>query len=144
MADRLKGQEVEVVTLVNGLPQDSLTLAQSLEFTFKTELLQEGYLGETTDRYDTIYKGVSGKVQYHLDDPDFFGVIAQIINKARRRTPGVRFNIKNTLNFPNGRRARILHKDVSFGPLPINTGSRSAYTQFSNDFACSDSFVLPL
>lgn len=144
MAQRIKGQEVEIVMLVNGEPKDNFALARSLEFAFKTELLQEGYLGETTDRYDTIYKGIRGKLEFHLDRPDVFDVIRGIVNKARRREPGTIFNIKATLNFPNGRRARTVIRDAEFGELPINFGSRADYGTFSLEFGASDAQVLPL
>lgn len=144
MGQRLKGQEVELVLLQDGAPQDTLAFAQSMEMTFKTETLQEGYLGETTDRYDTIYKGISGKVKYHYDNPAFLRITLDIINKARRRTPGTRFNFKATMNFPGGQRARIVIRDIEFGPLPIGFGSRSDYGTYDLDFSASDAQVLPL
>jgi hypothetical protein len=144
MAQRVKGQEIEVVMLQDGAPVDNLTLARSLELSFKTELLQEGYLGETTDRYDTIFKGIKGKLAFHLDSPGAFKVVQSIIDKARRRTPGTRFNIKATLNFPSGRRARVVVRDAEFGELPFNTGSRADYTGFDIEFGASEAQVLAL
>lgn len=144
MAQRVKGQEVEIIVLVNGLPQDSLTFCKSTNFAWKTEILQEGYLGETTDRYDTIFKGVSGKAEFHMDSPAAFDLIREIVDKARRRGPAnnTRINIKNTVNFPSGRRARVIIKDVSFGELPIGFGSRADYGTFSLDFAASEGAIL--
>lgn len=144
MSQRIKGQEVDIIMLVDGQPRDNFSLARSLELTFKTEMLQEGYLGETTDRYDTIYKGVGGKVQFHLDNPEVFNIIRFIVNKARRREPGTQFNIKATLNFPNGQRARVVVRDAEFGELPISFGSRSDYGEFSLDFGSSEAQILPL
>ena len=144
MAQRIKGQEVELVMLQDGSPQDNLTFGQSLEFTFKTETLQEGYLGETTDRYDTIFKGINGKIKFHYDNPTFLRIINDIIAKARRRTPGTRFNVKSTMNFPSGTRARVIIRDIEFGNLPVGFASRSDYGTFDLDFSASDAQVLPL
>lgn len=144
MAQRIKGQEVEVVILQDGLPQDNLTFARSIELTFKTDMLQEGYLGETTDRYDTIFKGVSGRLEFHFDSATPVAIVNSIVDKARRRVPGTRFNIKAVLNFPSGRRARVVVRDVEFGELPIKFGGRADYGTFNLDFGASEAQVLPL
>lgn len=144
MAQRIKGQEVEIVLLVDGDARTNLTFARSLEFAFKTEMLQEAYLGDTTDRYDTIFKGIRGRIEFHLDNAELFNVIRFIVDKARRREPGTRFNIKATLNFPNGQRARTIISDAEFGELPINFGSRADYGTFQLDFGASEARVLPV
>lgn len=144
MGQRVKGQEVEISVTVDGAVQETLNLARSIELEWKTETLQEGYMGETTDRYDTIYKGLSGKIEFHFDTAAPFNMIQKIVNKARRREPGTRINIKATVNFPGGERAKILVKDAEFGPLPINFGSRADYGTFSLSFAASDGQMLPV
>lgn len=144
MGQRIKGQEVEVSLLIDGEPQETLQFARSLEFRFMTQRKEEGYLGETTNRFDTIFNGVQGKVDYHHDRPVPFNVIRAIVNKARRREPGTQFNLRGTLNYPNGQRARVVFRDVEFGELPITASSRQDYVGFSLDFACSEAQVLPL
>ena len=144
MAQRIKGQEVEIVLLEDGSPKENFTLARSIDINFKTEMIQEGYLGETTDRYDTIFKGVGGRIEFHLDSPEVFNIIGSIVDKARRREPGTRFNLKSTLNFPNGQRARVVITDIEFGELPIGFGSRSDYGTFSLEYGASEAQVLPL
>lgn len=144
MAQRIKGQEVEVIVLIDGEPQDNFRFARSLDFTFMTERTEEGYLGETTNRFDTIFNGVSGKTEHHHDNPTPFIVTQAIVNKARRRTPGTTINLRATLNYPNGQRARVVFRDVEFGELPFSFGSRSDFGTFSLDFACSEAQILPL
>lgn len=144
MSQRIKGQEVEVVVIVDGNPQDTLSAIRSASISFKTEIKQEGYLGETTDRYDEVFKGCKGDIEFHYDSPAVFDLITAIVNRARRRAPGVKVNIKMTLNFPSGRRARVTLRDVAFGDLPLSFGSRSDYGSFKLDYACSDGQVLPL
>jgi hypothetical protein len=144
MAQRIKGQEVEIIMLVDGAPRENLAFAKSLDFTFLTERKTEGYLGETTNRFDTIFNGVEGKTQHHFDNPEPFNIIRLIINKARRREPGTQFNMRSTLNFPRGQRARLIFRDVEFGALPIGFSSRSDYGSFALDFGCSEAQVLPV
>jgi hypothetical protein len=143
MAQRIKGQEVEIVVLQDGAPQDSLTCCRSVELTFKTELIEESYLGEKTNRYDSIFKGVSGKLEFHIETPEIFNVVQAIVDKAQRRTPGMRLNIKTTLNFPSGRKAKVLVADIEVGEMPINFGSRSDYGSFSLPFGASNGKFLP-
>ena len=139
---RIKGQEVELILMENGSPAQNFSFIRSTELTWQTELIQEGYLNETTDRYDTIFKGVKGKAEMHFDSPDILTLIQRVVERARNRVAGTQWNVKQTLNFPNGRRARILAKDIFFGPFPLNFGSRAAYGAVSIDFACSNAYSL--
>lgn len=143
MTQRIKGQEVEFVTVVNGQPQSNLTLARSIEFAWKTDILQEGYLGETTDRYDSVFRGIRGRVEFHFNNFSPFSLVQQLVDKARRREAGTRVNLKSTLSFPSGVRARVLFRDVEFGELPFNFGSRSDYGTFQIEWGASDGQVLP-
>ena len=143
MAQRIKGQEVEIVMLVDGAPRENLTYAKSIDINWQTERTQEGYLGETTDRYDTVFKGVQGSIEFNFDSVEVFNMISMIVDKARRREPGTRFNIKAALNFPNGSKALIVIQDAEFGELPISFGSRSDYGTFSIDYGASEASIIP-
>jgi len=139
---RIKGQEIEVLVVVNGAPKSNLTSVRSFEVTMNTEIMSEGYLGETTERKDSIFKGVSGKIEMHFDNQEIIKVYQAIVDKARRRTPGVKINIKATLNFPGGQRPRVLISDVEFGALPLGFGSRSDYGTATLDFEASNIAVM--
>lgn len=139
---RIKGQEVEIIIIAGGQPQTTITTVRDFEMTFQTEVLREGYLNETTDRRDTIFRGIKGKMMLHLENSDIFNLIQVIIDKARRRTPGVTINIKATLNFPNGDRPRVLVPDCEFGELPLNVGSRSDYVSQSIDFESAEMTII--
>lgn len=138
MAQRIKGQETEVMIVDNGIPQVTLTDVRSFELAAKTEMLEEGYLGETTDRYDEVYKGVRGRLELHFETQDIFQFFQDIIDRARRRQPGTQINIKTTLNFPNGQRPLALISNAFFGELPINFPSRSDYGAVTLDFQAAD------
>jgi hypothetical protein len=143
MGQRVKGQEVEIVVLENGEPRENLTFARSVDLRFKTELKEEGYLGETTNRYDSIFNGVGGSLEFHFDSPEPFNIIRSLVNKARRRDGQTTINIKCTINFPSGRRARCVVRDAEFGELPVSFGSRSDYGTFRLEFGASEAQVLP-
>lgn len=142
MAQRIKGQEVEVLLVVNGEPQGALFDIKSFELAFQQEILTEGYIGETTDRRDSIFKGVSGRFEAHVENESFLQFFTALIDKARRRVPGTQINIKVTLNFPNGDRPRILIPDAEFGELPLNFGGRSDYGAVSITFEAAEASIL--
>lgn len=127
MAQRIKGQEVQAILIVDGQPQATITAIKSFEMAYQLEIKKEGYLGETTDRRDSIFNGISGSMEAHLETKDVFTLFQSIVDKARRRTPGTTINVKATLNFPNGDRVRVIIPNCEFGELPVNFGSRADY-----------------
>lgn len=131
MAQRIKGQEVEVLLVADGAPVDSLTDVRSFDVTFQLEILTEGYLGETTNRRDEVFNGISGSMELHFEDPGVFEFISAVVDRAQRRTPGVRVNIKATLAFPNGQRTRVIIQNAFFGDIPLSFGGRSEYGTLS-------------
>jgi hypothetical protein len=56
-----------------------------------------------------------------------FNLVEQVIQRAQRRTAGVRINTKATLSFPNGLRKRIITPDIFFGDIPITFADRTSY-----------------
>lgn len=138
MAQRIKGQETEVIMIVNGVAQSTITDVRSFELTFQLAISSEGYLGETTNRKDSIFNGCQGSIELHFENDDVLDLFKSIVDKARRRTPGTRINIKTTLNFPNGDRRRIILSEAEFGDLRMAFGSRSDFGTISMPFECSD------
>lgn len=142
MGQRIKGQEVSVLAIVNGNVQAALTDVRSCEFAAQMEILREGYLGETTDRRDDIYRGVRGRMEIHFESSDVFAFWRTVIDRARRQVAGVRINIKATLNFPDGDRPILVLQDVYFGELPMTFGSRSDFGTASLEFEAQDFTVV--
>lgn len=138
MAQRIKGQEVELLLVENNVPQTTISDIKSFEMTAQLEILKEGYLGETTDRRDSVYRGYHGKMEVHFETRDILDFARRVIDKARRRTPGSRINCKVTFVFPDGDRVRILLKDLSFGEIPINFASRTDFGTITLDFEGED------
>ena len=124
---RIKGQEVEILLVVNGEIQSALTDIQSFEFNQELETTEEGYLGEKGNRYDEFYKGYSGSVSLHNHSPDLFTFFDFVKDRAQRREPGTIVNIKATLNYPSGERQRVLLQDAFFDTMGLSFGSRSEY-----------------
>lgn len=138
MAQRIKGQEIVLSVLVNGTEQVSLTDVKSFSITPNFDILEEGYLGETHNRYDEIYKGIGVELEVHTEDEGVFAFLEAVKDRAQRRTPGTTINIMATLNYPNGQRPRIVLYNVFFADMPFNIGSRSDYASFKLSGKCSE------
>lgn len=139
IGQRVKGQETEIVIVTDGQPRLNIANIKSHSITWKFDKLEEGYLGETSDRYDMLFKGIDGKLTIHTNDPDIFTFIEQVKAKAQSRVPGTRFSIRTVINYPStGRRVRILVQDVSFGDIPLDIAGRGEYVKFDLDYSASD------
>lgn len=143
MADqRIKGQEIEILLIVGGVVQDTITDIRSFEVAAKLAMTEEGYLGEKTNRYDEVFNGMRGRIELHFENKDVFDLLTSIVDRAKRRTPGTKINVKATLNFPNGDRPRFLISDVSFGEIPFNFAGRSEYGTMGLEFQAEDFDVI--
>lgn len=129
MADqRIKGLDSEIQVVVDGVVQASLTEITNFEVQEGFELKEEGYIGEKSNRYDEVYKGVTASLELHHHDPGWWTLVQAVKARAQRRTPGTQINIKATLNYPNGRRQRIMIPNVFIdGDLGMAFASRTDY-----------------
>jgi hypothetical protein len=142
MAQRIKGQEVEVIIMVDGQAKTNITTIKNFDFTFQLETTSEGYLGEKTERKDSVFKGIAGKMELHIENQDIFDLVKAAVDKATRRTPGTRINIKATLNFPNGQRPKVIIPDVELGEFPFSFGSRTDYLSVTVNYVAAEAQVI--
>lgn len=137
---RSKGQDVRVTLTSPAGTVDVINESgvKSADIAFKMKILDEGYLGEATNRKDDIFEGVSGNIEAHLAKSAYFALVEQVIARAQRRSPaeGV-FNMMMSINYGTGQRSRIIVEDVSFGELPVNIGGRDEYVTVRIQFEAS-------
>jgi len=142
MAQRILGQNTSVIIVVDSAPQTEINSIRSFSFNYELELKDEGYLGETSNRKDSVFKGIKFDMEMHLANNAAFQLIKTAIDKAQRRTPGVRINVKTSFTWPNGDRAVVAFNDVEFGPFPVNTNSRTDYVTLKIEGACSEAVAI--
>lgn len=142
MADRVMGRDVEVLIINGREPVIAVTDIKSAEVTLKLELKSEGYLGQKTNKSDEVYDGVDGKLSIHSGDALVFALLASILDRARRRAPGLKFNVKVTLNYPSGATPRIIIPDVHWGAIPINAAGKNDYVSMDLPFAAEDAKII--
>jgi hypothetical protein len=138
-AQRIKGQEVQILVIRAGSLEDTLTDIQSFNLEVQLRTLVQGYLGEKNNRKDDIYDGVKFDMELNIHTEDYFTFLGAILDRARRNTPDVQFNITGVFSFPNGQTPTLLLPDVHFGAQPITIGSRGDYVKIKlegegNDF----------
>jgi hypothetical protein len=139
-AQRIKGQEVQILIIRDGALEDTLTDIQNFNLEVQVELKVAGYLGEKNNRKDDIYNGVKFDMELHLHTQDWFTFMNALLDRSRRNTPDVVFNITAVLSYPNGDTPTVLIPDVHFGALPHNISSRGDYVKVklegeANDFS---------
>jgi hypothetical protein len=108
---------------------------KSFEVQFEIDIMTEGYVGEFTDRRDDMFKGISGNIEFHIENGAPFDLIQAIVDRAQRR-PGanVQFNAQAVLRYPTGLRKKILLNDIYFSSIPLTIGSRSDYITYKVSF----------
>lgn len=135
---RLRGQEVSVQVVKDGALLADITDVKSFEVEFQLEVMSEGYIGEFTDRRDDIFKGVTGKVEFHIENGAPFDLVNAIVQRAQRRVPGTQFNVQSTVRLANGQRKRLVINDLFFGAVPFNVSSRTDYVTYSLSFEAGE------
>lgn len=138
MDQRLKGQEVEIRYVRDGNIDDAFKAIASFDDALKFDLKVQGYLGETTERHDEVYNGVSGSCKMHVQSKLWMTFQQAIKDRARRVTPGTVINIVRTDFYPNGESATRIYPDVHFGEMPSSVPSRQEYVEVSFTFGCDD------
>lgn len=135
---RLRGQEVEVRILRDGVPEATITSIASFEETFKLEKKEDGFLGEVTNRYDHIFNGIDGKLEFQVNSNDWMLFQNAIKLQAQRKQPGTVINMIRTDYYASGQTSIITYGDCKFGPQPTSVAGRGEFVKVSLDFSASD------
>lgn len=139
MSNRIKGQEVFLAVLVDGIQQTIVRDVRNFELTPKFTKLEEQYLGQTSKQYDELFDGVDFKMDLHFEDAGVITFIEAVKARAQNQTPGVTININAKLNFPNSSiKPVIILQNCFFENMPIEFGSRSEYGQFTLSGSCEN------
>jgi hypothetical protein len=127
---RLKGQECAISITVGGALQTQIDTIQSAEIEFELDLLEEGYLGEFSDRVDSVFKLMRVSITCHLTNEDYFTLADAIVARAQRRAGGApQIDLIGTFAFANGDLPSILVPDIYFESIPINIGGRDEFVE---------------
>jgi len=136
---RVKGQETILTIIKDGELQARIDSISDTETTFMLESLEEEYLGETSARYDAIFKGMRIRISGHMTNRQVIDFADTVVAKAQRRAGGAnRIDMATTFIFPNGDLVTVNLPDLNFAEVPVNTGGRSDYVQFQLEAMTGD------
>lgn len=138
MAERIKGQEVVARFIKGGQVIEEITDIQDIEIEFQMDLLSEGYLGETTDRKDDVFRGVRGRFTIHTEDAKVLNFINDVVERARRKQPMFQVDLMAVFQYPSGQAPKILLPDCRFSAIPFGFASRTAYGTLSYEFETAE------
>ena len=138
MAQRIRGQDVEVYFVGGNVTIPPLTDIRSFDITPKFHKLEEEYLGETNKRYDELFDGVDFNMEMHIEDAGVVDFISLIRQRAVDRTSKTKIYINANLKFASGSTKRIVLNDCFFENVPLTIGGRSDYVSFKISGSCSD------
>jgi len=135
---RVRGQEVSVQVVQDGKIVAELNDVKSFDVEFQLDVMTEGYLGEFTDRRDDMFKGISGKIEFHIENNAPFDFINAVVQRSQSRVKGTQFNVQSTVNLPNGQVKRLLVNDIFFSSIPVNVSGRSDYVTYSLPYEAAE------
>jgi hypothetical protein len=135
---RVRGQEVSVQVVQDGKIVAELNDVKSFDVEFQMDVMKEGYLGEFTDRRDDMFKGISGKIEFHIENNAPFDFINAVVQRSQSRVKGTQFNVQSTVNLPNGQVKRLLVNDIFFSSIPVNVSGRSDYVTYSLPYEAAE------
>lgn len=129
---RIKGQETILTIVKDGELQARIDAVTETEITLMLETTEEGYLGETSNRYDTLFKGCKIRSSGHMANRQIIDFANDIVRKAQRRSGGaIRIDMSTTFVFPNGDLVTVAFSGLEFGEIPFNVGGRGEYVTWS-------------
>jgi hypothetical protein len=138
MALRPRGEEVFVNIVRSGVLENTFTAISSFHGETTLEIIEKGYLGEKSNRHDSIYNGSKGSIEMDLQTQDWYTFLDAVKARAKMETPDIQISISKTILFPNGDTPTITYVDVQFGPIPEDTGARNNYVKVKLDWACDE------
>lgn len=141
---RLKGQEISVRVLAGNPPAILSTIDSVSEFNDDTDLkiLEEGFLGESVNRFDEILNGFGGDFVMQVTTSGWVQLQNAVIQRATRQNVALVFNVVRTDLFMDGTSLIWVYTDVKWGSMPQKVGSRGDYLKVSANFKCSTRPVL--
>lgn len=139
MAQRIKGLECSLaLSTPDGSNEDIFEDILEANLSIDLEILERAYIGQTGNKFDDIFRGISGDMKFHMEGLTYLKFTEAVQDRATRRTPadGV-FSLTFSFNFPSGARARLTCEDIFFGALPVKIPKQDEYVEGGIEFKCA-------
>jgi hypothetical protein len=130
--NRILGQECAIIILQDGDILAKIDTISSAEIEFEMELIEEGYLGEKSNRVDSVFNTMRVKIEGRCNSQAYITLADSIVARAQRRDGApIRIDIVGSFRFDNGDFPSICIPDVHFQGIPFNIGARNEHVSFS-------------
>lgn len=137
MGERLMGQETLVTISRGNELVRQLTAIKSASFTFKGEAVKSDYLGQPGPVFDEVADGVEGKIDFEVDDPEFFAFLVLLIQRKQGIPAALALGaigINTRFNFRSGVTRFCSVPNVAFGDVPLEVPERKQKVRGSLSF----------
>ena len=124
---RLKGQQVEIRFIKGGKIWQAYTNIVSYSVRPKLRVLEQGFLGETTNRHDEVFDGATGNISFHCDRKEAETLIQDVIDRAKGDIATFAINIVETNYYPGGDTVKFIYPDVKISDPEKNASGRGDY-----------------
>jgi predicted ester cyclase len=136
--NRIRGQEVTILISQDDELRDEISEISKFSFIDMLEIISRAYLGQKSEKKDTIFKGVKGSMDVDMSSVRLLQFADAVKKKAKRETPDVVFTITAVLSFPDGTSANVIFRNLAFGEIPTDVAGRAEYVKTSFSFECED------
>lgn len=141
---RVKGQEIFIIPIVNAKNDDKIGPFLDLEIELRKEIIEGEYIGQTTTFFDDVFKGCMLKAKYHMRAAKILKLIDQDIRRARYQTGAlVRMDLVANIVFPGGVTVPYRFLDCRLDTHPISVSDRKAYIEGTLTLYCSEQPTVP-
>ena len=139
---RLRGDQCIIKLVTNGgVAQSTWRAVASFDIESDNAVLDEGFLGESSQRYDAIFNGFKFSCEAQMfgtEEADLEDAI-NAKNARRGAAAAQRFDIAVTTSYPSGQISTRVLEDVEFGTIKLSFGGRADYVKASFEGNCSTS-----
>ena len=125
MTLRAKGQEVTLTIVANGQVQQVLADVISFDALFAVEMLEQAFVGESTARYDELFKGGGFDITFQQFSESHVVLAAAIVERAREESKLV-VNVTAYVEI-NGEVAFLSWPDAQFGEAEVKMSGQMDY-----------------
>lgn len=133
VSSRIRGQEVSLAIVRDNQLEAELIDIQNFNYSVQSETKVQGYLGETGNRTDDIFNQVKFDMELNIHSNDWGGFVRAVVDRQKRLTPDIQFNISAVFTYANGQQTIINIQDAKFGEIPVNVPARADYVKFKLD-----------
>jgi len=133
----LEGQEITIRAITDGDVVSELVFVTSFNDSADQEIKQNDYLGEPFARFNDVFIGYSGDLEFHVLTAAWIDWEKTLTARAQRANPAITFAVVRVDNFSDGTNLTHTYEDVAWAARPTSIASRGDKVKVKASFKCS-------